>query len=136
MKIELTKKQYESLAKLVYLGNWMANAQRTGASNDPILEEYDEMATHVYSLAKDFGLGDDFESDLEFTDDLEPTDVSRLHEEYDERNLWEELPEMLGERDFFKKYSLEERFIKLMECSMAWEDEFEKHGLERIQVMK
>ena len=28
MKINLTKKQYETLAKTVYLGNWMANAQR------------------------------------------------------------------------------------------------------------
>ena len=27
MKINLTKKQYESLTKAVYLGNWMANAQ-------------------------------------------------------------------------------------------------------------
>lgn len=143
MKINLTKKQFESLAKVVYLGNWMANAQRTGQKDDPHFKEYEDIADYIYSFAKDFGFPDDFEAGLEFSDgEEEPPEASRLHEEYDEQNFWEVLPDKLGERDFFKKYSKEERekmtneehFTKMMECIILWEDECEKYGIERLEA--
>jgi hypothetical protein len=141
--IEFTKEQYEALAKTVYLGNWMANAQRTGSPDDPHMKEYNDIADYVYSLAKDFGLPDDFEAGLEFSDgEEEAPEASRLHEEYDERNVWEELCDMLGERDFFKKYTMDEikkmgedGFMKRMECEIVWEEEFEKHGIERLGII-
>ena len=54
--------------------------------------------------------------------------------------MWEELADMLGERDFFRKYtkeeiekmSDEERFTKRMECEDTWEEEFENNGIERL----
>ncbi len=145
MKINLTKEQYESLAKAVYLGNWMANAQRTGQKDDPYYKDYEDIADYIYSFAKEFGFPDDFESELEFSDnEEESTEVSRLHEEYDEQSLWEELPDRLGTRDFFNKYSDEERekmddkehFMKMYECIIAWEEELEKNGLERLGIVK
>ncbi len=145
MKINLTKKQYESLAKAVYLGNWMANAQRTGQEGDPYMREYDEITNYIYSFAKDFGFPDDFEAGLEFSNgEEEPPEATRLHEEYDEQNFWEELPSMLGERDFSRKYSEEERedmtqeeyFMKMMECVIAYEKECEEYGIERLEVVK
>lgn len=143
MKIELTKKQYETLAKAVYLGNWIANAQRTGSKDDPHMKEYDEIADYIFSFAKDFGFPDDFEAGLEFSDgEEESPEASRLREEYDEQNFWEVLPEMLGERDFYKKYTSEQimamsdkdRFMKRMECETVWGEEFEKYGVERLKV--
>ena len=144
-EIKLTKDQYLSLAKTVYLGNWMANAQRTGSPDDPHMKEYNDIADYVYSLAKDFGFPDDFEAGLEFSDgEEEVPEAARLHEEYDEQNFWEELPNMLGERDFFRKYSEAERekmtekehFTKMMDCIITWEEECEKHGIERLEIMK
>ena len=38
MEIKLTKEQYENLIKLVYLGNWMINAIRSGAEGDEQIE--------------------------------------------------------------------------------------------------
>jgi len=35
MEIKLTKEQYENLLRLVYLGNWMINAIRSGTEDDP-----------------------------------------------------------------------------------------------------
>lgn len=143
MKINITKKQYVTLAKAVYLGNWMANAQRTGQKYDPQYEEYNDIADYVYSFAKDFGFSDDFEAGLEFSDsEEEPPETSRLHEEYDEQNFWEVLPDMLGRRDFFRRYSKEEMmemtqeeyFIKLQECIIAWEEECENYGVERLEI--
>jgi len=145
MKINITKKQYETLAKAVYLGNWIANAQRTGRQDDPRIKEYEEIADYIYSFAKDFGFSDDFEAGLEFSDcEEELPEASRLHEEYDEQNFWEILPDKLGERDFYRKYSEQERknmtqeehFMKMMECIIAWEEECERNGIERLEIMK
>ena len=145
MKIEFTKEQYENLMKLVYLGEWMANAHRT----DDRIEKYDELQRYVFSFAKDFGL-EKHVDDEEIGDGNfyptrffeEETDVDKLHEEYDEDTFWTELPERLGERDFFKKYSKkdwekmtrEERFLKIQECVIKWEEELEKYGIERLDI--
>jgi mRNA deadenylase 3'-5' endonuclease subunit Ccr4 len=85
-----------------------------------------------------------FEHDLECNEHGKTTEVNRLHQEYDERTFWEELPDRLGERDFFRKYSREERekmidnerFTKMMECIISWEEECEKYGTERLGIIK
>jgi hypothetical protein len=144
MKINLTKKQYESLAKAVYLGNWIANAHRTGAKNDPTMKEYEDIYDYIFSLAEEFGLPEDFEYDVEFGKNGDfDGEVSRLHEEYDAESFWDELCDRLGERDFHRKYTKEqimkmtkdERFIKLQECVMVWEEECENHGVDRLEVL-
>ncbi len=143
-EIWLTKSQYLALAKVVYLGNWMANAQRTGSREDPHMREYEEISDYIFSLAKDFGFSKSLEHDLECNEHGETTEVNRLHEEYDEENLWDELIDMLGERDFFSMYSTEEikkmsddeRFMKRMECEIVWEEEFENYGIERLHALK
>ena len=147
MKIEFTKEQYEDLMKLVYLGNWMANAHRT----DDIIEKYEDLESYVFSFAKDFGLekyADDekvgdgkFYPTMAFT---EETDVHDLHHEYDDETFWSELSERLGERDFFNKYSKEEwekmteeeRMLKRDECDIKWEEELESSGVERLEIKK
>ena len=144
MKIDLTKKQYETLAKTVYLGNWMANAQRDGSQNDPHMKEYQEIADYIFSLAPEFGFSEHFEYDLEYGDGKKMTEVSRLHEEYDEESMWEELIDVLGERDFLNTYSAkeikkmsdDERFAKRLECGIVWEEEFQKYGVSRLHALK
>jgi len=53
MKIFFTKKQYEALIKLVYLGDWMANSCKTGDERDMEIEKVEQ---YIYSFAKDFGM--------------------------------------------------------------------------------
>lgn len=59
MKIDITKKQYKTLLKLLHLGTWMANAHRT----DDRIEEFDEFEQYVLSFFKDFGMDDSVEYD-------------------------------------------------------------------------
>lgn len=140
--IVLTKEQYLTLVKTVYLGNWMANAHRTGRENDPHLEEYEEISDLIFSYAQNFGFPKDLENEIELADGEEKTETHRLHEEYDNDIFWEELSDRLGVRDFFRKYSPDERkkmsqkehFIKMQECVIAWEVELEKYGLERLEI--
>jgi len=149
-KIELTKEQFLTLMKVVYLGNWMANANRTGGKDDPNVKEYEEISDYIFSLASRFDLekyisheaedGDKYFLTNEFE---EKTDVHRLHEDYDEETFWDELPERLGERDFYRMYSKEdwkkmtrdERFIKLQECIIKWEEEVDNNGIEKLEIV-
>ena len=147
MKINFTKKQYENLLKLVYLGEWMANAHRV----DDRIEKYDELSSYIFSYAKEFGFGK--YSDGEQVGDgkyyptrffEEETDVHVLHEEYDEETFWDELTERMGQRDFYHKYSKEEikkmdreeYFTKLYECIDKWDEETSKNGLDRLGIVK
>jgi hypothetical protein len=147
MKIKFTKEQYENLMKLVYLGEWMANSHRT----DDRIKKYDKLQKYIFSFAKDFGLekyvDDENVDDGDFYPTRffeEETDVNRLQEEYDNDAFWSELPDRLGERDFYEKYSeedwekmtREERFLKIQECIIKWEEEFDKNGIERLGIIK
>lgn len=147
MKIDLTKKQFEDLMKLVYLGNWMANAIRT----DDRIKKYEDLQSHVFSYAKDLGF-DEYVDDEDSNDGVfyptrffeEDTEVDQLRTEYDEDAFWSELPNRLGERDFYKKYtekelkkmSREEYFLKMQECIIKWEEELEKNGIDRLGIVK
>ena len=48
--IELTKKQFLALLKAVYLGNWMANANRDGSPEDPHVEDYEKIEDLIFSF--------------------------------------------------------------------------------------
>ena len=145
MRINLTKKQYEILAKSSYLGNWMANAHRTGRKDDPYIEEFNKINDYIFSFSEQFGLPKNFEEDFEsFEDNPEQIYLHNFIDEYDEATFWGELSDRLGERDFLRKYSAEERskmnqeehFEKLMNCIIGWEDEIDQNGIERIEVSK
>ena len=137
------------LAKAVYLGNWVANANRDGSKHDPHLTEYQEIADFVFSLAPQFGFSEHFEHDLEYDeiwrknhDSLSA--LSAIHDEYDEESFWEELVERLGNRDFHKKYTRDqikkmdeyERDEKRYDCLDFWDNEFTGHGIERLRIVQ
>jgi len=113
--IELTKKQFSSLLKAVYLGNWMINAHRTGSKDDPRIKEYESISDFIFSQAPKFGFkrymdhepsdGERYFPTRYFE---EETDVHKFHEEYDNDTFWDELTHRLGERDLIEKYSKEE----------------------------
>ena len=127
MNIELTKAQFLALLKAVYLGNWIANANRDGSTADPRKKEYEAIEDYIFSFAKQFGFS-------EFVDDEdvgegkffptrkfeEETDVDELHDEYDEETFWDELIDRLGERDFYRRYSKGE--IKKMNRDERFEE--------------
>ena len=144
--ISFTRDQYRALLKVVYLGNWMANAHR---GPDEELGEYRAIADYLFSLAPTFGLEkyiDRHEAEHGHYDPTrffeESTGVHRLHHEYDEEVLWDELAEELGRRDMHKRYTPEqiaamtqdEWFKKLSALIDAYDEEFITHGIERLKI--
>jgi len=147
MKINFTKKQFENLLKLVYLGEWMANAHRT----DDVIKKYQEIMFYIFSFAKDFGfekyVDDENVGDGKFYPTRlfeEDTDINKIHDEYDDNTFWDEIIDRLAKRDFVKKYgvdkikkmSREERFNKICECEEKDADEVEKNGIDRLEIVK
>jgi hypothetical protein len=148
MEIKLTKKQYENLIKLVYLGNWMINAIHSGQPGDERIERYEELEQYIFSFAKETGLENYIEFDGEFNQFFptrefeEDTDVEQHHEDYDEDVFWEELFYRMSGRDFERAYSIEEiskmkmkeRFEKEEPFREKWDKELNEHGIERLEI--
>lgn len=143
--VEFTNEQYLVLMKAVYLGNWMANAYRI----DDKKKEYEGIEDYIFSFAPKFGLKkfmDHEETERYFPTRAfeEETEVHELHEEYDEETVWDELANWLGERDLFERYSeaeikamsRDEYFVKKSEYVAVYEEEFGKHGMERVRIEK
>lgn len=142
-QIQLTKKQYLDLIKLLYLGNWMANAQRVKP-----LKKYEDLENHILSFYKDFDMADFVKYDKKYKKFFplrkleDEKDVLKLVEEYDENNFWEELINRLTNRDFLrkntteeiKKMTVEERFELMDEFEEKWNQEIYEFGLENFFV--
>jgi hypothetical protein len=142
MNIEFTKEQFLTLLKIVYLGNWMANAQR----EDGLIEEYESMESFIFSQAKKFGYDKYLDDELKDENLYFPTrafeEETRVHElveEYDEDSFWDELVERLSERDTdhaentgaLKNTNISrEEVLRLF--IEQYDSEFIAHGLERL----
>ncbi len=128
--LRLKPEQYQTLAKLVRMGNWVANANRTGAPDDPRLLVYDELEHHIFTQVP--------------LSSVDETDVREIIAGYDDEVFWDELCERLGHRDFHRRYSPEEiismseteRFTRFQECVQPYEQEVEDFGIERLERMQ
>jgi len=143
MKIELTKEQLETLGKLVFLGNWLANSWR----NEDVIEEFDEVESLVLAAAAKNGLEDYAEFDEEGkavpSHELEEK-MAEAVDFYNDNTFWDQLIYRMADRDYVRKYG-EEAFDELstdagMEKERPlvekYEKEFNEHGLDRLEVRR
>ena len=146
MEIKFTKDQFKKLLKIVYLGNWLANAIHSGRKGDERIKEFDEIEQYIFSFAKDFGLEKYVEFDEKFqeffpTSELEE-ELQKFVDEYDNEVFWEELIFRLTRRDFIREYgkeainkmSLEERIEKEFPFEEKYREEFSKNGIENLDI--
>jgi hypothetical protein len=144
MKINFTKKQYEDLMKLVYLGAWMINSHRT----DNIEERYEELDQYILSFSEEFGT----EKYVEFDEELnrffttrefeEDTGIEQYKEEYDDNTFWDELIYRLARRDLIKTYgeaavftmTTDELLDKEQPFIDRYEMEFERYGIDNLEI--
>ena len=140
--IEFTNKQFLSLLKLAYLGNWVINAHRT----DDKVEHYDELEQFLFSKAKDFGLGHLVITDSHGsfpTAKFEADDEIRTYlADYDDNTFWEALIEVLAVREFNKFHNDDanldqmQRFNILCELEDKYRSLLQKEGLENFKFVK
>ncbi len=147
MKINFTKKQFETLLKTVYMGSWIANANRTNTQGDEFIVKYKELEKYLLSFAKDFGLEkyvDNSGGEIYPSIDLEEDEVMDLIDEYDNDTFWEEIINRLVNRDFMREYEnnilnkmdVFERIEKEHQFLEKYHDEIDKYGIKRLEIVE
>jgi hypothetical protein len=123
------------------LGDWLANASRTGAKGDEILTEYKDIENYILSFATEFQADDvvleeagEHYTTMEFEEKLAP-----LIDDYDEYTFWEQLAMRLAKRDLWKEIGpvsklKEEHIERQYEIEETYEEEFAKNGLKNILI--
>lgn len=135
MKINFTKKQYETLFKMVQYGYWVASDTEDN-------QEFSEMEQYINSFAKDFGM-----EGVQFIKDYEMYDLSReledqLHtviNEYEDGVFRDKLAYHLARKEFAEdsenhEYNQEEAFKRIMELEEKYHLHIEEHGLGKLKI--
>lgn len=144
--VELTKKQYEILMNALQIAGSVY-----GVMGDMVDTKYkkqsnklDELESHLLENAEELGLGaiiDIFQGKKVVEQKYLEKAIDDLFE-YDEYVFWDTLPRELAERDLAR--SLGEEAVKAMDTLTyihaeypiedKYRNEFEKHGLERVEI--
>ncbi|MGE7759948.1 hypothetical protein [Peribacillus sp. NPDC097895] len=135
MKINFTKKQYETLFKMVQYGYWVASDTENN-------KEFSELEQYLNSYAKDFGM-----DGVHFVKEYEIYDLSReledqLHQvinEYEEGVFRDKLAYHMARKEFAEEadnheYSQEEAFKRIMELEEKYHVHIEEQGLQKLKL--
>lgn len=144
MEISLSRRQFETLLKAVYLGDWMVNAIRVPGSYIP---EFQELEQVLLALANGSGFNHvvEFDSTLSqfFLKDEVHEMLQPFIDEYDEEAFWNGLVDRLADRDFAEAYGdaakrmdQNERVEKLSVFVDRYEAEVEKRGIVRLRIIE
>jgi hypothetical protein len=152
MKINFTKKQYESLIMMSQLSEWVLGI--LGDSIDSEKVNYkklsldnEELEKYILSFTKDFGMTDKiehYEDDI-FLNEDESEKYQEIIEEYDDYVFWNELENRLARRDFYqtmtkleKKESEEADWLpdRFRDIEERYRKEFEENGIDRLEIKK
>lgn len=142
--IMLDKKLYPDLVLLVMLGSYVrgAVADQRGES----WQKYEDIERYILSFAKDFGFPKFAEN---FKGQLIPSDMLSAQEEdiieaYDDDEFWHQLYTRLGQRDYERSKTDQDRAYerqhhgmfpdRIMELYEKYENEFEKNGIENLEI--
>ena len=99
-KINLTKRQYQDLVKLAFIGERVLNTQHEEIQ----YKEESKLVNYLYSQNKKFGLDeyfDVFEDQYELNENI-TSRILPLIEEYTNKEFWPTLIRILTKRDFYE----------------------------------
>jgi hypothetical protein len=147
MQLELTKAQFKELLKAVIIGVRIREAvgEERGTPGWPKMGDIED---YLLSKAEDFGCKNMAENYLGVwipSDDLSEKMDEEL-EVYDNQEFWHRLHVDLGQRDFYRTITKEEKkFIKdnngmfpdrVHELYGKYSEELETHGIDRLEIVE
>ena len=149
MNVDISKEEYEKLTDLLYIAELVVTANRT---RDTVLTRpYEAVIQKFYALASAMGQADRivYDFDLEKflpAKSLEDSSMARtLLDEFTDESFWHELIARLTDRDLERRVGgaeklavigLEERSDLETPVEEHYLDEFEQHGIERLQIVE
>ncbi len=147
MKINLTKDEYLALLDIFEIADWVLHAHQ--AEQPAETERYTGLEQKLYALAEDFGCGQTVEyseADSRYypTRELEEGPAMDFIDAFEEDTFWSRLVEHLAERDLVRELGKEkfgsldraERWERLEKLETGYWDEFQAHGVERLEVVE
>jgi hypothetical protein len=143
MTLNLTKEEYRSLIRVVFLGNWMANAYREHPA-----AEFDDIEQLVLSRASEFGADDaaDFDKKKKtwiYKRDFEDS-MGEVVDEYNVEAMYDELSFWLARRDLLNEIG-DEKAEEMTPAELSssqqrylerYNEEFDDNGIERIGIIE
>ena len=145
-QIEFSNEEYRLLLDMVYIADWVMNAHEVEQQEET--KPYGKLEQKLLSLAKDFGSGEYIAWDEQLQEYFptrgyeEERPVMGFIDKFEDDSFWEELVARLADRDANRKYgqkkltrmSFEERRRKIGEIEEKYWVEFERNGLDRLQI--
>ncbi|MCF7820303.1 MAG: hypothetical protein K9M44_02420 [Candidatus Pacebacteria bacterium] len=150
MKINISKKQYNTLIMMSQLSGWVLGILGDSLPDEQIdykklSNEQNDLEKYILSFAKEFNQENRLES---YEDELflKEEEAEKYHEiifDYEEYVFWSELENRLAKRDFYRtitkeeKKELEKNFWlpkRFFEIEQEYRDEFEENDIERLEI--
>ena len=133
MQIELTEKEFRRLLDLVYIGNWVLNSTR----GDDRFEDYDLVQEKLFALAGKAGMPSLVQRWQGHIFPSKAYEEGGIHEaiaDYEDAMFFDILAEELARRDLGLSDSDPEDFTQLNDRIEEYLTEFDKNGLNTIQI--
>ena len=133
MNIELTEKEFRRLLDLIYIGNWILNSTR----GDDRFEDYDLLQEKFFALAGKSGMKALVESYMGHYFPSKAYEEGGIHEaiaDYEDAVFFSILAEELARRDLGLENSDPEDFTELQARMDEYMNEFERSGLDAINI--
>ena len=133
MNIELSEKEFRRLLDLVYVGNWVLNSAR----GDDRFEDYDQLQEKMFSLAPQHGMNSLVQRWYGHIFPSQAYEDGGIHEaiaDYEDAVFFDILAEELARRDLGLVDSDPEDFTELNARIDEYLDEFDRNGLNAVNV--
>ena len=133
MNIELSEKEFRRLLDLVYVGNWILNSAR----GDDRFEDYDQLQEKMFALAPEHGMKSLVQRWHGHVFPSQAYEDGGIHEaiaDYEDAVFYNILAEELARRDLGLEDSDPEDFTELSARMEEYLTEFDKNGLNTINI--
>lgn len=133
MKIELTAKEFRRLLDMVYVGNWVLNSAR----GDDRFEDYDLLEEKLFSLCLSSGmpaLSEKLQGRIYPSRAFQEGGIHEAIADYEDAVFYDILAEELARRDLGLEDSDPEDFAPLTVRMEEYLSEFERNGLNSINI--
>lgn len=148
MQIELSKAEYRTLLGVLEIANWVLFAHCSDTPSDR--KEYHDFEQKILGHAESFGFGNLIEYDRRVKEYFptaehdENSPVRPFIDEFEDRTFWDELVDRLATRDMVRTLGekkvqamdARERFMTHQDYGARYSEEFQEHGLERLEIKK
>ena len=133
MNIELSDKEYRRLLDMVYIGNWILNSTR----GDDRFEDYDLLQEKLFAISALRGMPSLVQLEDGHFFPSKAYEEGGIHEaiaDYEDAVFYNILAEELARRDLDLEDSDPEDFTDLQLRMEEYLREFDKHGLDSINI--